>query len=68
MKKVITRGYVNAQETININRRVEKSITILLNDIASHLWDVDGFDDLDETGQEWLRNQTVECIDRILNY
>ena len=68
MKKVITRGYVNAQETININRRVEKSITILLNDMASHLWDVDGFDDLDETGQEWLRNQTVECIDRILNY
>ena len=68
MKKVITRGYVNAQETINVNRRVEKSITILLNDIASHLWDVDGFDDLDETGQEWLRNQTVECIDRILNY
>lgn len=68
MKKVITNGYVNAQETINVNRRVEKSITILLNDIASHLWDVDGFDDLDETGQEWLRNQTVECIDRILNY
>lgn len=68
MKKVITRGYVNAQETININRRVEKSITILLNDMASHLWDVDGFDDLDETGQEWLRNQTVECIDRLLNY
>ena len=68
MKKVITRGYVNAQETINVNRRVEKSITILLNDIASHLWDVDGFDDLDETGQEWLRNQTVECIDRLLNY
>ena len=68
MKKVITRGYVNAQETINVNRRVEKSITILLNDMASHLWDVDGFDDLDETGQEWLRNQTVECIDRILNY
>ena len=68
MKKVITRGYVTAQETINVNRRVEKSITILLNDIASHLWDVDGFDDLDESGQEWLRNQTVECIDRILNY
>ena len=68
MKKVITRGYVNAQETININRRVEKSITILLNDMASHLWDVDGFDGLDESGQEWLRNQTVECIDRILNY
>jgi hypothetical protein len=68
MKKVITRGYVNAQETINVNRRVEKSITILLNDMASHLWDVDGFEDLDETGQEWLRNQTVECIDRILNY
>ncbi len=68
MKKVITRGYVNAQETINVNRRVEKSITILLNDMASHLWDVDGFDDLDETGQEWLRNQTVECIDRLLNY
>ena len=56
MKKVITRGYVNAQETINVNRRVEKSITILLNDMASHLWDVDGFEDLDETGQEWLRN------------
>ena len=68
MKKVITRAYVNAQETINVNRRVEKSITILLNDIASHLWDVDGFENLDETGQEWLRNQTVECIDRILNY
>ncbi len=68
MKKVITRGYVNAQETININRRIEKSITILLNDMASHLWDVDGFDDLDETGQEWLRNQTVECIDKLLNY
>ena len=68
MKKVITRGYVNAQETINVNRRVEKSITILLNDMASHLWDVDGFDDLDETGQEWLRNKTVECIDRLLNY
>ena len=68
MKKVITRGYVNAQETININRRVEKSITILLNDMASHLWDVDGFDDLDESGQEWLRDQTVECIDRLLNY
>ena len=68
MKKVITRGYVNAQETINVNRRVEKSITTLLNDMASHLWDVDGFDDLDETGQEWLRNQTVECIDRLLNY
>ena len=66
--KTKTNGYVNAQETINVNRRVEKSITILLNDIASHLWDVDGFDDLDETGQEWLRNQTVECIDRILNY
>ncbi len=68
MKKVRTNGYVNAQETINVNRRVEKSITILLNDMASHLWDVDGFDDLDETGQEWLRNQTVECIDRLLNY
>ena len=68
MKKVITRGYVNAQETININRRIEKSITILLNDMASHLWDVDGFDDLDETGQEWLRNQNVECIDKLLNY
>ena len=66
--KTKTNGYVNAQETINVNRRVEKSITILLNDMASHLWDVDGFDDLDETGQEWLRNQTVECIDRILNY
>ncbi len=68
MKKVRTNGYVNAQETINVNRRVEKSITILLNDMASHLWDVDGFDDLDETGQEWLRNQTVECIDKLLNY
>ena len=66
--KTKTNGYVNAQETINVNRRVEKSITILLNDMASHLWDVDGFEDLDETGQEWLRNQTVECIDRILNY
>ena len=64
--KTKTGGYVNAQDQINVNRRVEKSITILLNDVASHLWGVGGFDDLDETGKEWLRNQTVECIDRAL--
>ena len=64
--KTKTGGYVNAQDQINVNRRVEKSITILLNDVASHLWSVRGFDDLDETGKEWLRNQTVECIDRAL--
>ena len=68
MTKVKTNGYVNAQDTINVNRRVQKSITILLNEIASHLWDVDGFDNLDETGKEWLRNQTVQCIDETLNY
>ena len=66
MTKIKTNGYVNAQDTINVNRRVEKSITIFLNDMASHLWDVDDIDGLDETGKEWLRNQTVECIDRIL--
>ncbi len=62
MEKLITR------KTIPVNRRVEKSVTILLNDMAKHLWDVDGFEDLNETGREWLRNQTVECIDKILNY
>ena len=66
MKKVITNGYVNAQDTINVNRRVEKSIIILLNDMVKHLWDVNDIDDLDEIGQEWLRNQIVECVDRIL--